>query len=204
MDPISPKAPAYLTCLPCLSSGYSVTYREQSANPFYAINPMTTSQLSPSFPPIDDAIHALRSVDRDRLLLNMKRAAGVASDCLIWAAALTVIAIQQGRKLLPHIATLLRAIADRLDPDSAPLTQPMTARDIPDTLEYFQARSVDRMKPPVVNTPTDAELAIDADLVDLAKSDLMRIYGTKSRRMTKEQLIHKITERRLITLEEGK
>ena len=164
---------------------------------------MTTSNFQPSYPPVDDAINLIRSVDTDQLLRNVKRAGGVATDCLVWAAALIVLALQHGRKLLPHLASFLRAVADHIDPDSAPLTQPMTARDIPDTLEYFQARSVDRMKPPVVDTPTDAELAIDADLVDLPKTQLMAIYGTKSRRMTKEQLIHKITERRLITLEQG-
>ena len=163
---------------------------------------------NPSFPPVseplDAVIKAVRNIDSEQLYRTSRRGLAAASNCLVWAAALTVVFYRLAKQAMPHIAAFLRALADRIDPDSAPLTQPMTARDLPDTLEYFQARSVDRMKPPVVNTPTDAELAIDADLVDLAKADLMRIYGTKSRRMTKEQLIHKITERRLITLEEGK
>ena len=160
---------------------------------------MTTSQLSPSFPPIDDAIHALRSVDRDRLLLNMKRAAGVASDCLIWAAALTVIALQHGRKLLPHLAAWLRAVADHIDPDSAPLTQPMTARDIPDTLEFFMAREIDRMQPPTPAIPEN--LSIDEDLAAMSKAQLMAEFGTKSRRMTKEQLQFKIMQVRALCQE---
>ena len=155
---------------------------------------------SPSFPPVDDALRAIRSINTDQLLHNFKSAAALGRDCLIWTAALTVIAVQQGRKLLPHLASWLRALADFIDPDSAPLTQTMTARDIP-TLEFFQDR--DRMVRPTPTVPSTEELAIDADLVDLAKPELMAIYGTKSRRLSKEQLIHKIMERRATSLEEG-
>ena len=163
----------------------------------------TTTPLtpSPSFPPVDDLVDLVRSVDRKQVLLNVKRGAAIAADCLIWAAALTVIALQQGRKLLPHLATWLRSLADFIDPDSAPLTPPMTARDIPSTLEFFQAR--DRMVRPTPAVPSSDELAIDADLRNMTKPELMAEYGTKSRRLSKEQLIHKIMEVRHLCLEEG-
>ena len=162
---------------------------------------MTSTQFS-SFPPVSEPARALvdlvRSVDRKQVLLNVKRGAAVAADCLIWAAALTVIAIQQGRKLLPHLASWLRSLADFIDPDSAPLAPPMTARDIP-TLEFFQAR--DRMVRPTPAVPSSDELAIDADLRNMTKPELMAEYGTKSRRLSKEQLIFKIMQRRQTTLE---
>ena len=42
-----------------------------------------------------------------------------------------------------------------------------------------------------------------ADLVNMNKAELMAEYGTKSRRLSKEQLIHKIMEVRHLCLEEG-
>ena len=160
---------------------------------------MTTSNFQPSYPPVDDAINLIRSVDTDQLLRNVKRAGGVATDCLVWAAALIVLALQHGRKLLPHLASFLRAVADHIDPDSAPLTEPMTARDIPDTLEFFMAREIDRMQVPAPAIPTD--LSIDEDLAAMSKAQLMAEYGTKSRRMTKEQLQFKIMQVRALCQE---
>ena len=157
---------------------------------------MTTS--NPSFPPVDDLIESIRNINTDQLLQNLRRAGRNATNCLIWAAALTVIAIQQGRKLLPHLASWLRSLADFIDPDSAPLAPPMTARDIP-TLEFFQAR--DRMVRPTPAVPSSDELAVDADLRNMTKPELMAEYGTKSRRLSKEQLIFKIMQRRQTTLE---
>ena len=153
---------------------------------------MTTS--NPSFPPIDDAIDAISNINTDQLLRNVKRAGRVATDCLIWAAAITVVTAQYARKLLPYLAIGLRALADLIDPDSAPLTQPMTARDIPDTLEFFTQR--DRMVRPKPTVPPATELAVDADLQTMTHKELMAEYGTKSRRLNKEQLIFKITEAR--------
>jgi hypothetical protein len=159
---------------------------------------------NPAFPPVSEPISGLvdlvRSIDRERALQNLKRAGAVGTDCLLWTAALTVVAFQQGRKLLPHLATWLRAFADFIDPDSAPLTPPLTSRDIT-TLEFFQTR--DRMARPTPAVPSSDELAVDADLQDMNHKQLMAEYGTKSRRLSKEQLIHKIMERRVTSLEEG-
>ncbi len=175
---------------------------------------------NPSFPPVSEPISGLvdlvRSIDRERALQNLRRGLATASDCLLWTAAVTVVAIQQGRKLLPHLATWLRAFADFIDPDSAPLTPPLTSRDIT-TLEFFKTRQVrysatseptcyadlkrDRMVRPTPAVPSSDELAVDADLQDMNHKQLMAEYGTKSRRLSKEQLIHKIMERRQTTLE---
>jgi hypothetical protein len=153
---------------------------------------MTSPPISnPSFPPVDDLVDLVRSIDRERALQNFKRGLALASNCLIWTAALTVIAVQQGRKLLPHLASWLRALADVIDPDSAPLTPPMTARDIP-TLEFFK----DRMQRPAVQLPSQEELAVPDDLASLNKVELMKLAGVKSRRLNKEQLIHRIMEQR--------
>ena len=153
---------------------------------------MTTS--NPSFPPIDDAIDAISNINTDQLLRNVKRAGRVATDCLIWAAAITVVTAQYARKLLPYLAIGLRALADLIDPDSAPLTQPMTARDIPDTLEFFTQR--DRMVRPKPTIPPAEELAIPENLATKTKVELMALAGTTSRRLNKEQLIFKIEEAR--------
>ena len=153
---------------------------------------MTTS--NPSFPPADDLIAAVRSIDVKTALQNFKSAAALGRDYLIWAVAITVVTVQYARKLLPHLAIGLRALADFIDPDSAPLTQPMTARDIPDTLAYFTQR--DRMVRPKPTIPPANELAVDADLQAMTHKELMAEYGTKSRRLNKEQLIFKITEAR--------
>ena len=155
---------------------------------------MTSPPISnPSFPPVDDLVDLVRSVDRERLLQNLRRAGAVGTDCLIWAAALTVIAVQQGRKLLPHLASWLRALADVIDPDSAPLTPPMTARDIP-TLVFFAHR--DRLEKPAVQLPSPEELAVPDDLASLSKVELMKLAGVKSRRLNKEQLVFRIMEQR--------
>lgn len=166
---------------------------------------MTTAY--PSFPPLEEPASALwraaSRIDRQRLYKSTRRGLAIASNCLVWTVALAVTTARLIKQAAPHLATFLRALADRIDPDSAPLTQPMTARDIPNTLEFFQARHIDRMPKPKPAVPTDDELAIDADLVDLTKPALMKIYGTKSRRMTKATLIHKIMERRRTNLEMG-
>ena len=153
---------------------------------------MTTS--NPSFPPADDLIAAVRSIDVKTALQNFKTAGRNATDCLIWAAAITVVTVQYARKLLPHLAIGLRALADLIDPDSAPLTPPMTARDIPDTLEFFTQR--DRMVRPEPTVPPAEELAIPENLATKTKVELMALAGTTSRRLNKEQLIFKIEEAR--------
>lgn len=167
--------------------------------------PMTTAY--PSFPPLEEPASALwraaSRIDRPRLYKTTRRGLAIASNCLIWAVALAVIAARLIKQAAPHVATFLRVLADHIDPDSAPLTPSMTARDLPDTLEFFQARHIDRMPKPKPVVPTDDELAIDADLVDLTKPALMALYGTKSRRFNKEQLIYKIMERRRTNLETG-
>ena len=158
--------------------------------------PMTIS--NPSFPPLSEPLDGLRSylsrVDVKTTLQNFKSAAALGRDCPIWAIAIAVVAVERGRELLPHLATALRLLADAIDPDSAPLTPPMTARDIPDTLEFFTQR--DRMVRPKPTVPPATELAVDADLQTMTNKELMAEYGTKSRRLNKEQLIFKITEAR--------
>ena len=158
---------------------------------------MTTSNSYPSYPPADDLIAAVRSINVKTALQNFKSAAALGRDCLIWAVAITVVIVQHARKQLPALAAGLRALADAIDPDSAPLTPPMTARDLPeriDTIEYFTQR--DRMVRPTPTVPSTAELAVDADLQAMTHKELMAEYGTKSRRLNKEQLIFKITEAR--------
>ena len=158
--------------------------------------PMTIS--NPSFPPLSEPLDGLRShlsrVDVKTTLQNFKSAAALGRDCLIWAVAIAVVAIERGRELLPHLASALRLLADAIDPDSAPLTPPMTARDIPDTLAYFTQR--DRMVRPKPTIPSPEELAMPENLATLTKKELMALAGTKSRRLSKEQLVFKIEEAR--------
>jgi hypothetical protein len=157
---------------------------------------MTISPSIPaSFPPVDDAIRLIRTISVKRALHNFMRAGHVVTNCLIWTVALAVVSARLIRQAAPHIAALLRTVSDHLDP------QPMTTRDVPDTLEFFRAQSIDRMVKPKVKPNVD--LSIDADLREMNKPQLMSLYGTKSRRMTKETLIHKIMQRRLTNLEEG-
>ena len=153
---------------------------------------MTTTTFPTSFPPVDDAIRLIRTFPVKRASHNFMRAA---TTVALWTVALAVVSARLIRQAAPHIAAFLRAVADHID------SQPMTARHVPDTLEYFQARSIDRMVKPKAESPVD--LAIDADLREMTKPQLMAEYGTKSRRMTKETLIHKIMERRLVSIEEG-
>ena len=84
--------------------------------------------------------------------------------------------------LRPHLVRLLRVLIAMVN-------------NHPNTLDRMV-----RPKPPALS---DAELAIDADLAVMSKRQLMAEYGTKSRRMTKETLVHKIMERRLTNLEMG-
>lgn len=135
---------------------------------------MTTSNLR-SFPPADDLIHLLRSTDYAAALDRIITA-------LLVVIAVVHICCMRLNALRPHLVRLLRVLIAMVN-------------NHPNTLDRMV-----RPKPPALS---DAELAIDADLAVMSKRQLMAEYGTKSRRMTKETLVHKIMERRLTNLEMG-
>ena len=120
---------------------------------------------------------------------------------IIWAVAITVGLIQFlwaiWRKAAPHVAGLLRDIADASDPTTAPLFAPITAADI-NAMDRQQLLTLMNPDRPVLDTPEPAQLeVVDAvytysDLKRMTKAQLKAIAGVKTNHITREQLIARI------------
>jgi len=67
---------------------------------------------APSFPPVDDALTALRSIDWDQQRLNAQRALNSAAAFVVVAFAV-VQALAQ--RIAPYAARTLRSAANRID-----------------------------------------------------------------------------------------
>ena len=157
---------------------------------------MTVSNF---FPPVSEPIRSIDWVKTRQLCLTSWRTLVTVT---IWAVAITHAAGARTRQLWDHIspalASLMRTLADRMDPATAPLFEPITAADIEamhrDQLLKIQKPRTDR---PEQELPSSDELAkvgdiLAKDLLAKPKAELMKLAGTKSRQYTKEQLVSRI------------
>ena len=157
---------------------------------------MTT--LTPSFPPISEPLARLQRINWRKVRQVCLTSWSHLVTALIWTAAVVHTLAQATprvwARISPVLARACRSIADRIDPATAPLFDPITTEDI-DAMERMDLFvTLKREATPVV-TPdawTSVGDVLHKDLMAKPKAELMKLAGTKSRQYTKEQLIARI------------
>lgn len=100
--------------------------------------------MVPSFPPVDDLLRAIRKIDWPV----------VADRLLTFALTIAAIAHVAFIRVRPHVATLLRKLADRLAPEQASSLDSLTVAELRKLAReqgiprsrYFAARKADLIK----------------------------------------------------------
>ena len=151
-----------------------------------------------SFPPASDPLAALQRINVLKVRQACLTSISTIITALIWTAAVVhVIAQRTPRvwaRISPVLASVLRYFADRTDPATAPLFDPISAADI-DAMTRDQLFVTLKREVQPVTTPNEWISVGDVlhrDLMAKSKAELMQIAGTKSRQYTKEQLIARI------------
>ena len=150
-----------------------------------------------SFPPVTEPLERLQRIDWIKLRRLCLTSWDTVVTAAIWTAAvLTVIwqLLARGWGLLsPRLAAALQWLEPRINPVTAPLYAPITPADIEtmDRLELLMTLKA-RTHTPACEPVESVGDVLAKDLMALAKPELMKLAGVKSRGYTKEQLVARI------------